>query len=359
MNSAVGTGNHVRVQLKASGSCVTGRRSRASLGKPRRQGPRPTATLLSVLVHLLNTIAPVFLVVLAGYVAARRALFDAPTVDALMRYAVRFAIPCLLFRAVSTIDLGAAYDGRSLVSFYAPALLCFAGGTLVARRVFGRRPGEAVAVGFGGLFSNLVLLGLPVIGLSFGEAALPKAYALVSVHSPFCYLLGIVTMELARADGRAPSETARVVVHAMLGNALMIGIGLGFLFNLSTLSLPLFAATALDLVADSGLPIALVGLGGVIARYSLAERLAEPAAIAAISLVLHPALALASCALLGVPAADRDVVVLMAAMSPGVNVYLFANLYDRAEGTAAATVLLGTIAAAGSIGAWSWVLRGI
>ena len=106
------------------------------------------------------------------------------------------------------------------------------------------------------------------------------------------------------------------------------------------------------------LPIALVGLGGVLARYTLAERVAEPAAIAAISLVLHPALALASCALLGVPAADRDVIVLMAAMSPGINVYLFARLYDRAEGTAAATVLLGTVAATGSVGVWSWALRG-
>ena len=312
-----------------------------------------------MLVHLLNTIAPVFLVVLAGYVAARRALFDVPTVDALMRYAVRFAIPCLLFRAVSTIDLGAAYDGRSLVSFYAAALVCFVLGALVARRVFGRRPGEAVAVGFGGLFSNLVLLGLPVIELTFGEAALPKAYALVSLHAPFCYLLGIVTMELVRADGRALPETAAVVVRALFANPLMIGIALGFLLNLSTLSLPAFAATALDLVADSALPIALVGLGGVLARYTLSERVAEPVAIAAISLVLHPALALALCTLLGVPADERNVVVLMAAMSPGVNAYLFANLYGRAEGAAAAVVLLGTVAAAASVGVWSWVLTSV
>ena len=78
-----------------------------------------------MILHLLSTVGPVFLVVLVGFVAARRDLFDAATIDALMRYAVRFAIPCLLFRAVSTIDLGAAYDLRAMGAFYVAALLCF------------------------------------------------------------------------------------------------------------------------------------------------------------------------------------------------------------------------------------------
>jgi len=306
----------------------------------------------------LDTVGPVFLLVLIGFVVVRRDLLDGATVEALMRYVTRFAIPCLLFRAVSTIDLGAAYDWRAMVSYYGAAGTCFALGTLTARRVFGRRPGEAVAVGFGGLFSNLVLLGLPVVELGLGEAALPTAYALISVHVPFCYLLGIVTMELSRADGRPLAQTAAVVGRAMFRNALMIGIALGFLANLTRVPLPGVLTLALDMIAESALPIALVGLGGVLTRYALSTRIAETVTVAAISLIVHPSLALALAALLQLPTLDRNVVVLMAAMAPGVNVYLFASLYGRAEDTAAATVLLGTVLAAGSIGAWSWVLSG-
>ena len=308
--------------------------------------------------HLLDTVGPVFLLVLAGYAVTRRGLFDAPTVDALMHYAVRFAIPCLLFRAVSTIDLGAAYDWRAMGAFYAAAFVCFASAALLARRAFGRRPGEAVAVGFAGLFSNLVLLGLPVVEMSLGETALPAAYALVSLHAPFCYLLGIVAMELARADGRALPETAGVVVRTMFRNNLTVGIALGFAVNLGGVPVPGALASALDMIAGSALAIALVGLGGVLTRYTLSERIAETGTVTAISLVLHPALALAFCAALGVDEASRNVVVLMASMSPGVNVYLFANLYGRGEGTAAASVLLGTVLAAGSVTLWAWFLIG-
>jgi len=300
----------------------------------------------------------VFLLVLVGFVAARRALFDAATVDALMRYAIRFAVPCLLFRAVSTIDLGAAYDWRTMSSYYGAAIACFAVAAFVAWRVFGRRPGEAVAVGFTALFSNLVLLGLPVIEMTLGEEALPTAYALVSVHAPFCYLVGIVSMELLRADGRALPETAVVVARAMFSNSLMIGIGLGFIVNLGGVPLPGAFASALAMLADSALPVALIGLGGVLTRYTSSERIAETGMVAGVSLLLHPLLALALCTLLGVTTDVRNVVVLMASMSPGINAYLFASLYGRAEGTAAATVLLGTAAAAVSVSAWSWFLVG-
>ncbi len=306
--------------------------------------------------HLLNTVGPVFLLVLVGYIAVKRSLFDAATIDALMRYAIKFAIPCLLFRAVSTIDLGAAYDWRSLSSFYGAAFVCFTVGLLAAWKVFDRRPGEAVAVGFAGLFSNLVLLGLPVINMTLGEKAMPAAYAIVSLHAPFCYLIGIIAMESLRADGRPLLDTIAVVFRSIFSNSIMVGIGLGFLFNFAKLPLPSVAATAFDMVASSALPLALVGLGGILTRYKLTERIAETVTVAIISLLLQPLLALMLCAAFDVEGMNRTIVVLLAAMSPGVNSYMFANMYGRAEGTAAATVLLSTCVAVFSVSFWSWFL---
>lgn len=316
----------------------------------------PAPSNIPVISHLLNTVGPVFLLVLVGYISVKRSFFDAASVDVLMRYAVRFAIPCLLFRAVSTIDLGVAYDWRSVASFYAAAFSCFVVGILVAWRMFDRRPGEAVAVGFSGMFSNLVLLGLPVVRMTLGEDAMPAAYALVSLHAPFCYLVGIVAMESLRADGRPVLETAGIVARSIFGNSLMIGIGLGFLVNFSGFPVPGVAATALDMVVASALPVALFGLGGVLTRYSLSQRIAETFTITAISLLLHPLLALIFCAAFGVEGANRVIVVLMASVAPGVNAYLFANMYSRAEGTAAATVLLATTLAVLSVSLWAWLI---
>ncbi|MCB1760045.1 MAG: AEC family transporter [Gammaproteobacteria bacterium] len=311
-----------------------------------------------MLATIFNIVAPVFLVIAAGYLATRGRLLDDGMISGLMSFAVRFAVPCLLFLATSGMDLGSAYDWRLMSAFYLGSSVSFAVATLLAWRLFGRTPGSAVAVGFSALFSNLVLLGLPISERAWGvdTPAMATAYALVSIHAPFCYLLGIASMELLRADGRSPSATMKVVVRAMFRNSLMIGILLGFAVNLSGLALPGALLSSVEIVARAALPAALFGLGGTLTRYSLKASLGEASSIAGISLLLHPAIALGVCRLLGVDSELTNAVVLMAAMAPGVNSYLFASMYQRGEDTAASNVLLGTAASVVSISAWLWLL---
>ena len=312
-----------------------------------------------MLLHIFNIVAPVFVVIAAGYFAVSRGLIADNVVDGLMKFAIQFAVPCLLFRATSTMDLGTAFDWRLMSAFYTGSTVSFFIASTLAWKLFGRNPGEAIAVGFGALFSNLVLLGLPISERAWGadSAAMASAYAIVSIHAPFCYLLGITSMELLRADGRSLQETARIVVRAMFRNSLMIGIGLGFAVNLSGLTLPGALISAVDIVARAALPVALFGLGGTLTRYALKASAGEAGGIATLSLLLHPAIAFALCLLLDVPNDLTRATVLMAAMAPGINAYLFASLYNRGQSTAASSVLLGTAASILSISAWLWILQ--
>jgi malonate transporter and related proteins len=306
-----------------------------------------------LILDLVVVVLPVFLVIGAGYAATRTGLFRPSAVDGLMVFTQNFAIPCLLFRGVATLDLGAVFDARLLLSFYTGAVVCFALGTLGARRLFRRRPGESVAIGFGALFSNSVLLGLPIIERAYAGAVLQPAFAIIAIHAPFCYLVGITAMEFARADGRRLAGTVRAVANAMFRNALMIGIALGFAVNVADLTLPEPVWGAIDMMAAAALPAALFGLGGVLTRYALRASLAEASMIAGLSLLVHPAIALALAA--GVFALPPDFVraaVVTASMAPGVNAYVFASLYSRGQAQAASVVLLGTGLCVVTASAW-------
>ena len=65
-----------------------------------------------MLLEILNIVAPVFLVIAAGYVAVRSGAARAESIDQLMQFAIQFAIPCLLFLATSSIDLDVAFGWR-------------------------------------------------------------------------------------------------------------------------------------------------------------------------------------------------------------------------------------------------------
>ncbi|WP_371054430.1 AEC family transporter [Rhodosalinus sp. K401] len=304
---------------------------------------------------LIEVVLPVFLVIGFGYAAVWRGLFSESAVDGLMVFTQRFALPCLLFRALSTLDLGAGFDPALIGSFYAGAVAGFLAGLLGARYLFGRDWEDAVAIGFCCLFSNSLLLGLPITERAYGADALAGNYAIIALHSPFCYALGIAAMELVRAR-RAGAGTAGLptkVAGAMLKNALILGILAGIAVNLSGWPLPVPIGDALDLMVRAALPAALFGLGGVLYRYRPEGDLRTIAFVAAVSLLLHPAVVWGLGQASGLPETGLRSAVVTAAMAPGVNTYIFADMYGRARRVAASSVLIGT--AASVFTAWLWL----
>ncbi|PTW48349.1 MULTISPECIES: AEC family transporter [Rhodovulum] len=302
---------------------------------------------------LIEVILPVFLVLGFGYVAVWRGLFSDAGVDGLMKFTQNFAIPCLLFRAVSTLDLGQNFDWRLLVSFYSGALTGFAVGTFGARLLFGRTWEDSVAIGFIGLFSNSLLLGVPITERAFGADALQANYAIIAVHSPICYGVGLTAMEIVRNRGAGLVRTSGAILRSMFRNALVIGIALGLVVNLGGLSVPVVVQDALDLMVRAALPAALFGLGGVLSRYRPDGDLRTVLFACGLSLVLHPAVVWGMGTVLGLSTGQFRSAVLTAAMAPGVNTYIFANMYGAARRVAASAVLVGTLGSILTV--WVWL----
>jgi predicted permease len=302
---------------------------------------------------LVDVILPVFLVVGFGYAVVWRGWMTGETVEALMKFTQNFAIPCLLFLAIARLDLGAEFDLRLLGAFYTGAISGFLAGFLGARFLFGRAWEDAVAVGFIGLFSNSVLLGLPIAERALGADALAPNYAIIALHSPICYLIGITSMEAVRARGAGMGVTLLRVLKGIASNALVIGIALGAAVNLSGLPLPGALWQALEMIARAALPVALFGLGGVLYQYRPEGDLRLIAYICAVSLVLHPMITWSLGTTFALSDGQMRAAVITAAMAPGVNVYIFANMYGRARRVAASSVLIGTGLCV--LTAWGWM----
>ena len=303
---------------------------------------------------LLDVILPVFLVIGFGYISVWRQVFPENGVDALMKFTQHFAIPCLLFSAIAKLDISASLDAGLLLSFYAGAACGFLLGFLGARVLFGRDWEDCVAIGFCCLFSNSVLLGLAINERAYGGEALAGAYTIIAFHSPFCYGLGITAMEIARNRGQAPMVMARSIARAMFRNVLVLAIAAGFAVNLTGLTLPTVLVDAIDLVVRAALPTALFALGGVLVQYRPEGDARVIFMVCAIALLVHPAITWALGRGLSVPQEAFRSGVLTAAMAPGVNAYIFANMYGRARRIAASSVLVAT--AASIFTAWIWLM---
>jgi malonate transporter and related proteins len=304
---------------------------------------------------LLDVILPVFLVIGFGWAATRARLFSDAGNDGLMRFAQSFAIPVLLFRSVSELDLAATFDPGLIGSFYIGAFAGFAVGFLAALRLFNRPLDECVTVGFACMFSNSLLLGLSITERAYGKQALAGNYAIIAMHSPMFYAFGIALMEWVRHRGNGLSGPALAtkVTRAIFAQPLVIGITAGIAVNLAGLSLPQVLADGCDLISRAGLPAALFGLGGILTRYRPEGDKALIAVICVVTLVLHPAITFALARWFGLSLDYLRSAVVTAAMPPGVNAYLFAHLYSTGRSVNASSVLIAT--ALSILTAWFWL----
>ncbi|MGC8203862.1 AEC family transporter [Aliiroseovarius sp. PTFE2010] len=306
---------------------------------------------------LVDVILPVFLVIGFGYVAVWRRLFSDSAMDGVMLFAQNFAVPTLLFNAIAHLDLGQSFNLPLLTTFYGGAFAGYMFAWAGAKYLFARPPEDCVAIGFCGLFSNSLLLGIPITERAYGSEALAWNFAIISVHAPMIYAFGITMMEVTRSRGSGLplGKLAAQIWRRIIHNPLVIGIALGFAVNLSGVRPPELFWSAIEMMNRAAIPAALFGLGGVLYRYKPEGDFKVIVWVVVASLAVHPAVAwVIGGPLWGLDTGPQRSAVLTAAMAPGVNSYLFANMYGRANRVAASGVLVGTGLSILTI--WGWLL---
>ena len=296
---------------------------------------------------LFDVILPVFLVVGFGYVVCWRRMLSETAVDGVMHFAQGFAVPVLLFNAMAKLDFGANYSASLLLAFYAGAFLSFGFGLALSLWWLRRPLPDAIAIGFVCLFSNALLLGVPITERAYGAHALVGNFTIISIHSPLLYTFGITAMEFARARGMKLS-LGRIALRALSGvlhTPMVLGILAGLAMNLlmrAGLVMPGGFWAAVGMISGAALPTALFALGGILYRYRPEGEMRAILICCLASLLLHPGVTYGLGKLFGLGTAEMRSAVVTAAMAPGVNAYIFASIHGVAKRVSASAVLMAT-----------------
>ena len=200
------------------------------------------------------------------------------------------------------------------------------------------------------------MMGLAITERAYGVEALVANFAIVSMHAPFCYFVGITAMEIAKSDGASIGKVASNVVRSMMKNALFIAIILGLMINIMNVTLPKAILDGAHMIAQTALPAALFGMGGVLYQYRPEGDFGPIAWVVGISLLIHPAIVWMLGQIWNLSVSELRSAVLTSAMAPGINCYIFASIYNRAKRVAASGVLIATSLSVFTIWVWLQIL---
>jgi len=292
---------------------------------------------------IVDIVLPVFGMVAIGYGVGRTPLLTPEGIRGLTNFVFFVAIPALLFRSMSTLELPETVEVAVIPAYFGTALAVMALGMLVGRAAFGLTLDAAAVFGMGGTFSNTVLLGLPIVLLAFGEQGLLALLFILAFHPLVMLTVPTVVVEVARGEGVRAREVAVSATAALLKNPIIIGMLAGLGFGTTGWGLPGAIETLIDMLKAAATPAALFALGASLTQYRIAGSLPESMTMVAIKLVVFPAAMFAVCRFVfDLGPLWTAVATLNAAMPTGVNVFLLASTYQVMVARAATAVLIST-----------------
>ena len=309
------------------------------------------------MLTVLEVTLPVFALVLCGWLAARQGLLQAAAVDGLNTFVFWFALPAMLFRAVSAHPVSGIADPRFLAAFLLAAALVFFG-TRLAARMLSTDPSQRIGLAFTATHGNIGYLGLPLLAQLGNDAWLP-AMVMVMIADILIVIVGTIVMfEFARG-GEAAHTPVRARLRAALGGLLrtplLLGIASGLLFSAGGFTLPAAPDAFVRLLASAAGPCALFAIGASFGARRVSFGGGVGLLLAA-KLMIHPLLVAATMALLGVDPAMAAIGVLAASLPSASNAFILSQRYGvdiRPIGTA---IIVGTFAGAATVSFVIWLL---
>ena len=299
---------------------------------------------------LIEIIAPIFGIVLVGWLAARLHAFDEAATRGLSLFAFNFAIPVMLLRSLAIAELPAEPQWALPIGYFAGAGAIFALAALAARHGLGRAGAEPAIFGITAAFSNTIILGIPIVLRTYGEAAALPLSLLVAFHSAVLFTLTTLAAEFGLGAGARWFLVLLNVAKGLASNPILWGIGAGLALNLLGLPLPGVIDQLAATLGAAALPAALFALGANLSRFRIAATVRAATALTLLKIAVQPLLVYAVTGpLLGVSGIPLAVAVTIAALPTGINAYLFAARYQAAVPEATSTILLSTLLSAATL----------
>ncbi len=295
---------------------------------------------------VLSALLPVVLLIAVGFIAGRAGWIRAEATRDLSNLVFMVLTPALLFRTMSTVHVE-QLNFKPVAMYFVAALLLF--GAMLFWHGANRR---AAVLALASTFSNTVMIGIPLVGLAYGQAGLVTLFTLISVHALVLLTLATVVLEMVaareeRAAGLGGQRHMALTVLAAVKSGIIhpvpLPIMVGLLFAQTGLSLPDVVDKPLHLLGSAFGPVALVLVGVTLTQVQVGPYLKGALGISLLKNMVLPLLVALLGLGLGMQGLSLTVMIVTASLPMGANVFLFAQRYEVAQDLVTASMAVSTV----------------
>ena len=277
-----------------------------------------------------------FLLIGTGVLAVKTGVLRPEHKQALSNLLVYIVVPAMIVNSYR-MEFSAEIL-RNLLAAFGMSTLAILAGTVITLLLTARKKDSRTPIfQFACIFSNAAYMGFPLISALFGSEGLLYASAFVTVFNILLWTMGYGFV----SGSSSPKEVVRSLVRTPVLYAVIAGLAVYLL----QIPIPNLIAQPLELLAGMNTPLSMMITGMLIAAGSVKSIVTDVHIwkLAAVRMVLIPAVCLALFSLLGFHGTAAQVVVLLECCPAAAITSVFAVQFGHDESFAAGSVVLTTL----------------
>ena len=283
---------------------------------------------------------PFFAIIGLGYGAGRRGFFGEAATAALTKFVFYFALSAMLLRFSATLQIGDLLNWNVILAYLAGTAAVYAV-VMAVGMARGRGMAEAAMEGQCGAIGNTGFLGLPLLAMLLGEAAIGFNMIVLAVDLIVFSSLIVILVTLSK-EGRLEVGVIGRLVVGLAKNPMIVSIVVGLSWSATGVPLPAPVNDFLVILGAAATPGALFAIGASLASKN-AERLAVAGWLSFAKLILHPAfVAIAALFIWPVEPFAAAVIIAAASLPVAGNIFMLAQHYGVAPQRVSAAILIST-----------------
>ena len=277
-----------------------------------------------------------FLLIGCGFVAVKTGVLKQEGKQTLSNLLLYLVVPAMIVHSYM-MEFSEEILHNLLAAFGMSVLAILIGTAITLLLTARRKDRRAPIFRFACVFSNAAYMGFPLISALFGAEGLLYASAYVTVFNILLWTMGYGMV----SGSSNPKEVARSLLHTPVLYAMVVGLAVYLL----QIPVPDLIAQPIDLLSGMNTPLSMLITGMLIAAGDLKSIVCDQHIwkLAALRMVLIPAVCVTVFALLGFHGMSAQVVLLLECCPAAAITSVFAVQFGHEERFAAGSVVLTTL----------------
>jgi len=310
------------------------------------------------MIDVINLALPFFGLIFIGFACGKIKQIPDTALAWMNFFIVYVALPALFYRILAQTPLEQLGQVNFVFATTLATFWAFAMSFAIGMAIRTGDIAESTIAGLAGGYGNIGYMGPGLALATLGQAAAVPVALIFCFDNIILFTMVPFLLALASPQKLSVGQIGIQVIKRVAGHPLIIASAAGVFSAAVQFEPPLALDRLMQFLQNAAAPCALFALGVTVALRPLQKMPWEVPSLVAVKLIMHPILVFLLLSLFG--PFDQIWIytaVLMAALPPALNVFVFARQYDSWVEQASSAVLIGTLVSVVTLTSVMWLVK--